>query len=212
MALRFAEIAFTPGVKTVQEEMGSRGGYERFESPDAPSRDRLGPDEAEFLAARDSFYLATVSETGWPYVQHRGGPPGFLKILDAGTVGFADVRGNRQYVSVGNLRGDDRVSIILMDYARRRRLKMLGHARAVDAAEEPDLVARLSDPAYGARVERGIVIRVAAFDWNCPQHITPRFTEAEVRAMAAPLAARLREAEAERDRLRAMLEERSVTA
>lgn len=212
MALRFAEIAFTPGVKAVQEAMGSRGAYERFEAPDALAKDRIGPDEAAFLAARDSFYAATVSETGWPYVQHRGGPPGFVKVLDEQTIGFADFRGNRQYVSVGNLRTDDRASLILVDYPRRRRLKILGHARAVSAAEEPELVALLADPGYRAKVERGIVVRVAAFDWNCPQHIVPRFTEAEVGAMAAPLLARLREAEAERDRLRALLGERNLTA
>ena len=210
MSHRFHDIAFTPAVKAAQAQAGSRGAYARFEAGE-PGMDRVGPEEAAFLEARDSFYMATVSETGWPYVQHRGGPPGFLRVLDEGTVGFADVRGNRQYVSVGNIQGDDRVSIILVDYARRRRLKILGHARAVRVAEEPDLVARLSVPEYGARVERGIVVRVAAFDWNCPQHITPRFTEAEVGAMAAPLVARLRAAEAERDRLRAMLEERSLT-
>ena len=175
-------------------------------------RTEVGAEEAEFIAERDSFYMATVGENGWPYVQYRGGPKGFLRVLDASTLGFADFRGNRQYVSVGNLRADDRVSLILVDYPRRRRLKILGRARAVDAAQDPGIVAHLGDPAYRARVERGIVIAVEAFDWNCPQHITPRFTEAEIGAMAAPLVTRLREAEAERDRLRALLGEGSLTA
>ena len=182
---RFAELMFTPAVKAVQERMGSRGAYEGFEAPDAPGNDALGPAERAFIGARDSFYMATTSETGWPYVQHRGGPPGFLKVLDATTLGFADFRGNRQYVSVGNLRGDDRVSLILVDYPNRRRLKLIGHARAVDVQADPGLAGRLQDAGYGARVERGLLVRIAGFDWNCPQHITPRYTEAELAAAAA---------------------------
>ena len=192
MGHRFAELAFTDRVRTLQEQEGSRASYARFEGGEA-HHDRLGPAEAAFLAARDSFYLATVSETGWPYVQHRGGPPGFVKVLDERTVGFADFRGNRQYVSLGNLGGDDRVALILVDYPRRRRLKLLGHARAV---EDPATVARLAVEGYPAKVERGLLIEVAAFDWNCPQHLTPRFTEAEIAAAAAPLHARIAELEA----------------
>jgi hypothetical protein len=192
MAHRFADLAFTDRVKAIQEREGSRASYARFEGGEA-HHDRLGPAEAQFLAARDSFYLATVSETGWPYVQHRGGPPGFLKVLDERTIGFADFRGNRQYVSLGNLGGDDRVSLILVDYPRRRRLKILGHARAVDDAAT---VARLTVEGYPAKVERGLLIEVAAFDWNCPQHLTPRFTEAEIAAAVAPLHARIAELEA----------------
>ena len=202
MAHRFAELMFTPAVKAVQERMGSRGGYEGFEAPDAPGNDVLGPAERAFVAARDSFYMATSSETGWPYVQHRGGPPGFLKVLDGKALGFADFRGNRQYVSVGNLATDDRVSLILVDYPNRRRLKVIGHARTVEQQAEPDVIARLQDPGYWARIERGIVISIEGFDWNCPQHITPRFTEAEMAAAVAPLLERLRAAEAELDRLR----------
>lgn len=201
MALRFAELMFTPAVKAEQERHGSRAGYARMERPEAPARDRFGGAEAEFIAARDSFYMASVTETGWPYVQHRGGPPGFLKLLDDRTLGFADFRGNKQYVSVGNFKGDDRVALFLMDYANQRRLKILGHARSVEAADDPDLARRLADPGYGATVERGIVVALEGFDWNCPQHITPRFTEAEVSAGVAPLIARLKAAEAERDRL-----------
>lgn len=180
MAHRFSELMFTPAVKALQAQFGARESYRRFEAPDAPTRDRLTDKEAEFIAARDSFYMASVSVTGWPYVQHRGGPTGFLKVLDEHKVGFADFRGNRQYVSTGNLLRDDRVSLILMDYPNRRRLKILGHARIVDMAAEPELIARLELPDYRARVERGFLIHIAGFDWNCPQHITPRFTEGEI--------------------------------
>lgn len=182
MGRKFAEIAFTPAVKTLQEAHGSRRSYARMEQGD-DSHQVLGPDEASFIAARDSFYMATVSETGWPYIQHRGGPPGFLRVLDAGTIGFADFRGNRQYVSVGNLETDDRVSLILLDYPNRLRLKILGRAR-VAGLDHPALP-RLGLPGYGAVVERGLLIAVEAFDWNCPQHITPRFTVAEVEAAMA---------------------------
>lgn len=187
MSLRFAELMFTPTVKAVQERLGSRGAYERFEEPGAPARAQLTEDERTFIATRDSFYMATISESGWPYVQHRGGPPGFLKVLDERTLGFADYRGNRQYVSVGNLVTDDRVSLILVDYPNRRRLKILGHARMVDVKAAPELVERVSDPSYGARIERGMLITVEGFDWNCPQHITPRFTAAEIAAGIAPI-------------------------
>ena len=194
MGRHFAEIAFTDRVKAMQEVQGSRAGYARFEGAEEPF-DGLGPAEAAFLAARDSFYLATVSETGWPYVQHRGGPPGFVRVLDERTIGFADFRGNRQYVSVGNL-ADDRVALILVDYPRRRRLKILGHAHAVTAEDDPALLRRLEVEGYPAKIERGLIIAVAAFDWNCPQHITPRFTEAEIVAAVAPLHARIAELEA----------------
>jgi uncharacterized protein len=182
MGNKFAEIAFTPAVQRVQTEMGSRNGYARA-AGGATHHDRLGPQEAEFIAARDSFYLASVGETGWPYIQHRGGPKGFLRVLDETTIGFADFSGNRQYITVGNLAGDDRVSLFLMDYPNRTRLKILGRARLIgleDAALE-----RLVAPAYRARVERGLAIRVAAFDWNCPQHITPRYAAEEIEAVYA---------------------------
>lgn len=192
MSLRFAELMFTPTVKGVQERQGSRGAYERFEESDVPARDRLTAGERSFIAARDSFYMGTVSETGWPYVQHRGGPPGFLKVLDERTLGFADYRGNRQYVSVGNLMADDRVSLLLVDYPNRRRLKILGHARIVDVQAEPEAIARLRDKDYGARIERGVVISIEGFDWNCPQHITPRFTDAEIAAATLPAITRIR--------------------
>jgi predicted pyridoxine 5'-phosphate oxidase superfamily flavin-nucleotide-binding protein len=191
MGHRFAEIAFTPAVRAEQERLGSRSSYARLENGDS-HHDVLGANEAHFIAQRDSFYMATVGETGWPYIQHRGGPAGFVRVLDGRTIGFADFAGNRQYVSVGNLRGDDRVSLFFMDYANRTRLKLLGRAR-VAGNDEADLVGRLAVGGYRARVERGLVITVAAFDWNCSQHITPRFTEAQVLAMVAPLEARLAE-------------------
>jgi len=194
MGNRFVEIAFTPAVKRVQERLGSRERNARIETQGA-SQDRLGPDEAAFIAERDSFFVATVGETGWPYIQRRGGPKGFLKVLDTHTLAFADYRGNRQYVSVGNLAGDDRVALILMDYATGQRLKVLGRARAVDTAEDAALLERLKDSGYRARVERGVVIRLDAFDWNCPQHITPRFTMEEIEAAVEPLRARIRELE-----------------
>jgi len=205
VTLRFAEIMFTPSVRAVQESMGSRRAYARLERPGAPARDQLGEDEREFIAARDSFYMASVSETGWPYVQHRGGPPGFLKVIDAGTLAFADVRGNRQYVSVGNVLGNDRVSLILMDYPNRRRLKLLGHARVLDPAADAEKLALLTDD-YDAKVERGIEIVLEGFDWNCPQHITPRFTEAEIAGALAALRERLRSLEEENAALRKRLE------
>ena len=212
MTHRFSALMFTPAVRAVQEALGSRRAYERLDAPEADPRDTLTQAERAFIAARDSFYLASVSETGWPYVQHRGGPPGFLKVLDDKTpgparteIGFADFRGNRQYVSVGNLNGNDRVSLILMDYPHQRRLKLLGHARAVSLQDHPETIARLEDAAYAAKVERGIVIQLEAFDWNCPQHITPRFTQAEIAQAAAPLWQRLHAAETERDTLRAEL-------
>lgn len=196
MAHRFAELAFTPAVKAAQARAGSRAAYERLESDAAPGHDRLGPAETAFLAARDGFYLASIGETGWPYVQHRGGPPGFLQVLDQVTLGFADFRGNRQYVSVGNLANDDRVALILVDYANRRRLKLLGRARLVEAADAPGLAERLTVPGYRARVERAVLIAIEASDWNCPQHIVPRWTQEEIDEAAAPLRARIAELEA----------------
>jgi predicted pyridoxine 5'-phosphate oxidase superfamily flavin-nucleotide-binding protein len=145
----------------------------------ANSNDVLGEREAAFIGDRDSFYMATVSETDWPYVQHRGGPNGFVRIIDEHTIGFSDFTGNRQYVTVGNLKLDDRVSLFFMDYPNRRRLKLLGRVRVIDPTEQ-ELLVTLAVENYRARVERGIVIHVDAFDWNCPQHITPRYTESEI--------------------------------
>lgn len=196
MPHRFAEIAFTPTVKALQERMGSRASYSRMEGVPGAVNAALTNREAAFLAARDSFYMATVSETGWPYIQHRGGPPGFVRVLDERTIGFADFRGNRQYISVGNLTTDDRVSMFFMDYPNRTRFKLLGRARIIEL-EDHEQLARLTLPNYRATPERGIVITVEGFDWNCPQHITERFTIDEVRAVTEPLKARVAELEAE---------------
>ncbi|MBK9116803.1 MAG: pyridoxamine 5'-phosphate oxidase family protein [Betaproteobacteria bacterium] len=202
MARSFADIAFTPGVRAFQTKMGSRHHYAAFDAIE----DRgvaLSGRESDFIAARDGFYQATVGTTGWPYVQFRGGPAGFLKVLDATTVGYADFRGNVQYVSAGNLAGDGRIALILMDYRQRQRLKIWGRARLVDARDDPTLIERLEVPSYRARIERAVVITVEAFDWNCPQHITPRYTEAEVDAATADLRGEVARLRAEADRLRA---------
>ncbi len=175
----FATISFTESVKAAQSRYGSRENNRHFELADDP-RNELGGSESEFIESRDSFYMATISENGWPYVQHRGGPPGFIKVLDARTIGFADFKGNRQYISVGNLTANARTSIILMDYSNRRRLKLWGITRIIHEEDEPDTFARLVVSSYRARVERGMVIQVEAIEWNCPQHITPRYSEAEV--------------------------------
>ena len=184
MARAFAKIAFTPNVQAAQARMGSRDAYRSTELGE-PEVVELGPYEVAFIGDRDSFYQGTVGESGWPYVQHRGGPTGFLKVLDARTIGYADFSGNRQYISVGNLDGDDRVSLFLMDYPGQRRLKIWGRARLIDEDSEPALIARLESPDYRARVERGVLITVEAFDWNCPKYITPRFTESEVRHLVS---------------------------
>ena len=194
----YTHIAFTPAVRDVQTRMGSRENYAPFDDVLAQNN-LIGPREAEFIEARDSFYQATVSETGWPYVQFRGGPTGFLKVLDEHTLGYADFRGNLQYISVGNFANNDRVSIILMDYPNRARLKILGRVHLVGLDEDPALIAKLESPTYRARVQRGVVITVEGFDWNCPQHITPRFTEAEISRDAAALHAQIAKLKAQLD-------------
>lgn len=179
MTHAFTAIAFTDAVKALQVEDGSRESYARFDN--GPSRNAVfGPQEAAFIAARDSFYIATTNADGWPYIQHRGGAPGFLKLLDATTLGFADFRGNRQHITEGNLAGNDRVALFLMDYPARARLKILGHAATT---HEADLLQRLAVPGYRGKIERGVLIHLAGFDWNCSQHITPRFTLGELEAM-----------------------------
>lgn len=206
MARAFAEIAFTPAVRAVQQQQGSAEAYTKFLRPEAESGDRLGPSETSFIAARDGFYQASVSETGWPYVQFRGGPAGFIKVLDEKTLAYADFRGNRQYVSVGNLAKNDRISLILMDYPNRRRLKVWGRVRTVEASEDPALIARLHDPDYRAKPERALVITVEAFDWNCPQHIPQRLTLEELEPHLAPLRDELARLQAENATLKATQE------
>jgi len=195
MAYAFADIAFTPAVRAAQDRNGS-GSYAKFLTDERSGGDMLGPDEAAFIQARDGFYQATVSETGWPYVQFRGGAPGFLQVLDAKTIAYADLRGNRQYLSLGNLSGNDRVSLILMDYPNARRLKIWGRVRAIEpgsagwSSQSSDLLPP------GA--ERVMHIEVEAFDWNCPRHIPRRLTDAEAGGQIAAL-------EDENTRLRAAL-------
>jgi predicted pyridoxine 5'-phosphate oxidase superfamily flavin-nucleotide-binding protein len=211
MSRRFADIAFTPEVRAFQERAGSRAAYAKFDRDDAEPRDALGPAEIAFVGARDGFYQATVGSNGWPYVQFRGGPAGFVQALDGRTLAYADFRGNVQYVSNGNIAGAGAAAtadgaptmLFFMDYARRRRLKVWARARLVAARDDPPLIARLSPTAYDAKVERAVVLAVAAFDWNCPQHIVPRFTEAEIAAALAPIQERLAALEAENARLRA---------
>jgi uncharacterized protein len=199
----YGTIAFTDDVRAVQCHHGSQAFYDRkrIAGEATPGPDPLTEDERDYLAERDSFYLATVSDTGWPYVQFRGGPKGFLRVLDVHSIGWADFRGNLQYISAGNLAGDNRVSIIAVDYVHRRRLKIFGHARIVTAEEDPQLADALKDPAYKAVVERAVVIDVEAFDWNCPQHITPRFTAAELEPVLAGLRDQLAALQAENTRL-----------
>lgn len=203
MARAFAEIAFTDNVRMMQEKMGSAAAYAPFLAPDTERNDAIGAREAAFIAARDGFYQASVSQTGWPYVQFRGGPRGFLKVLDAGTLAYADFRGNRQYLSVGNLMANNRIALFLMDYPNRRRLKLLGRVRYIGADENPELVAGLHAPAYKAVPERAAVISVEAWDWNCPQHIPQRLTVDELEAHLAPVREEMARLRAENDALRA---------
>lgn len=183
MAQTFLHTLFGPGARALQTAAGSRTSYARMEA-DAGPVDVLTKRELDFIAARDSFYMASVSEDGWPYVQHRGGPTGFLRHIKGNRIGFADYRGNRQYLSAAHLMADDRVSLFLMDYPNRRRLKVIGHARSSEDAAD---IAALMPPDYAAEPERAFLIDVVGFDWNCPQHITPRFTEAEVQRSSRPL-------------------------
>lgn len=237
MSRRFAQIAFTPLVKEEQVRHGSRHLYARFEdssdgaqrsstdhsSLSDPNSDRLesdlagsdplGAEEQAFIGERDGFYMASVTETGWPYIQFRGGQPGFLHVMDDQTVGFADLRGNRQYVSTANLKHDNRVALFLMDYAAQTRLKILGRAEVREGdAEARTLLETLRVPEEKTPAERAIVIHVEGFDWNCPQHITPRYTEAEMSSMLKPIRLRLEALEAENKRLREAAAKRDASS
>ena len=200
MPYGFLDIASTPGVRAAQAANGSGEYWTHFKG-DRLS-DRFTPAEAAFIAERDSLYMATVSESGWPYVQHRGGPPGFIRVLDERTLAIPDFRGNRQYISTGNLLTNDRAALILMDYPNRRRLKLYAHVEARDLTADAKLAADLTLPGYRAKVERAFLIHLVAFDWNCPQHITPRFSEAELEPALAPFRARLEALEEENKALR----------
>ena len=202
MANGFLDIAVTPSVRAAQQ---AQGAPDMRQSRADRSFDRFTEAEAAFIQTRDSFYMASVGENGWPYMQHRGGPPGFLRMLDETTLGFADFRGNRQYISLGNLAANDRACLFLMDYPHRARLKIYVRVEARDLKGDPDLALRLATPGYRGLAERAFVLHLAAFDWNCQQHITPRFTERDLAASLEPVGRRIEALEAENAALRAKL-------
>jgi uncharacterized protein len=195
MTQRYLSTTLTPSVREAQQQYYGRS----IAIPAVSGRDVLGEDEAAFIAARDSFYLATVSETGWPYIQHRGGPAGFLRVLNPGTLAFADYQGNRQLISTGNVLVNDRVSLFLMDYRQRQRLKILGHARITDAGDVDEETVHLMGDLPRAKIERIIVVDVVGYDWNCPKHITPRYSLGEVEELAGSLRERIAQLERELD-------------
>jgi predicted pyridoxine 5'-phosphate oxidase superfamily flavin-nucleotide-binding protein len=186
MPNKFYEITFTDAVKRAQERYGSRRRYEKIQNAGARN-DHLTDAEIDFIERADGFYMATVGEQEQPYIQYRGGQRGFLKVLDEKTLGFADFRGNLQYISTGNLRENRKAALFLMDYANRRRLKILAETEIKDAGDALELIEKLRDESYEATVERAFIFRIEAFDWNCPQHITPRYTIEEIKAMVQPL-------------------------
>jgi len=198
--MSFGSLVFTPLVKKLQERYGSRKQYERMEK--GAKHDALTAFEIEFLAERDSFYWATVGATGWPYVQHRGGPKGFLKVIDDRTIALADFRGNKQYISAGNLLTDNRVAMILIDYPRQARLKILGHVEIFEGDAAGEWIRRVQIRGYDAVIERVFVVHIEAFDWNCPQHITPRYTVEEIHEGMRAVEKRVEALEAENKRLR----------
>lgn len=199
----FGSLVFTPVVKALQERFGSRRQYERLENSSSPPR--LGLEESAYIGERDSFYIASVGSTGWPYIQHRGGLKGFLKVIDENTLAFADFRGNKQYISTGNLMTDNRVALILMDYPRRLRLKILGRVEILEGEAASDWLEKVRDPKYDTVVERVYIIHMEAFDWNCQQHIVPRYTATEIREVLAPLELRMQDLEDENEKLREQL-------
>ena len=206
MPHNFFDIAFTDAIKQLQSQHGSRAQYERLAQRTGDDQ-QLGPSEQHFISLRDSFYMASVSETGWPYIQHRGGPAGFVHTLNPGLLGFADLRGNKQYISVGNFVHDNRVALFFMDYPNQTRLKILGRVEVHETdSEAASWIAQLktedTDALSTSEPERAILIHVEGFDWNCPQHITPRYTEAEIATAFGPLQRRLKQLEAENQTLR----------
>jgi uncharacterized protein len=203
MAQAYFGIAYTPSVKAAQVANGSGDFWADFKGK--KENNQITATEAEFIATRDSFYMASVSETGWPYIQHRGGPMGFLRVIDEKTLAFPDFRGNRQYISLGNVTANDRVALFLMDYRHRRRLKIYARIETKDLTADPALAEKLAMPGYPAKIERAFVLHLEGFSWNCPQHITPRFTEAEIDAALSPVRARIAQLEAENKMLREKL-------
>jgi uncharacterized protein len=193
MATKYLDLMFTTAVRRAQTQYYGRAG----KISGAPNRDLLGQAEAEFIAVRDSFYIGSVSESGWPYIQHRGGPPGFLRLMNETTLVFADYKGNQQLLTTGNVSVNDRVALFLMDYKNRERLKILGHARVEDPPVHPELVAQIFDSKMRSSVERLVFIDVVSFNWNCPKYITPRYSAAEVEEYVEPLKLRIAELEAQ---------------
>jgi len=178
-----SDIAFTPTVKEVQKRLGSRKIYAGMEQRGGWSQS-VTDDLASFIAERDTFFIGSVSADGQPYIQHRGGPPGFLKVIDERTLGFADYSGNQQYITMGNLADNPKAFLFLMDFANRRRIKIWGTAEVVE--DDPELMEKVSDPDYPAKPERAFLFRISAWDVNCPQHIKPRFTEEEIAKSCCP--------------------------
>jgi len=199
--MSFRSLVFTPLIKKLQEKYGSRRQYERMEEF-GQAQDRFTPFETQFLAGRDSFYMATVGSTGWPYVQHRGGPKGFLKVIDDHTLAFGDLRGNKQYITTGNLLTDDRVALIMVDYPRQARLKILGRVETFEGEKAKAWLDLVRMPEEKTPIERAFVIHVEAYDWNCPQHITPRYTAEEIREGMKEIEKRVQALEQENDKLR----------
>ena len=193
MATKYLDLTFTDAVRRAQTQYYGRAGH----IAGASERDPLSQAEAEFIAARDSFYLGSISESGWPYIQHRGGPSGFLRVINGTTLAFADYKGNRQLLTTGNVSVNDRVALSLMDYKNRERLKILGHARVEDARAHPELIEQITDPKMRSAVERLVFIDVVSFDWNCPKYITPRYSAEEVEEYVGPLKTRIAELEAQ---------------
>jgi predicted pyridoxine 5'-phosphate oxidase superfamily flavin-nucleotide-binding protein len=193
MATKYLDLMFTDAVRRAQTQYYGQAGR----IAGAPDRDPLGRAEAEFIATRDSFYVGSISESGWPYIQHRGGPAGFLRVINETTLVFADYKGNRQLLSTGNVSVNDRMALFLMDYKNRERLKILGHARIEDAREHPELRERFTDQKMRSTVERLVFVDVVSFDWNCPKYITPRYSADELEELAGPLRRRIAELEAE---------------
>jgi predicted pyridoxine 5'-phosphate oxidase superfamily flavin-nucleotide-binding protein len=210
MSYGFLDIAITPSIRAVQQQMGADEIWTDFRGH--REFDRFSAAEAAFIEQRDSFYIATVSETGWPYVQHRGGPRGFLKLIDEKTLAFADYRGNRQYISTGNLAADNRACLILMDYPNRARMKIYARVDIVALDEDPALAARLTIEGYKAKPERVFLLHLEAFDWNCAQHIKPRFTEHEIDQALQPMRRRLEALESENAALAARLRQHEEDA
>ena len=179
MAKHFMEFAFNNSVRKVQEQYGTRAPYQRMEEKNE-FRSKLTWQENSYIKTRDFFYVSSVGENGWPYMQFRGGPKGFLKIIDENTLAFADFRGNGQYISAGNINSTGKTVLFLMDYAKQQRLKIWAEAEVLHAADHPELLEKAAMPNYEAAIERIFIFKVHAFDWNCPQHITPRYTKEEI--------------------------------